>query len=713
MIPMKTSRTLGRGGRSADLVGVLSRAQRAPGDQHDDVESIGGFAGGSDHFSYSAFFKAWYRDRGTPYFFLFSKNLNVTNIQFAELISLLRMHTKGTWKPGRKGGLHFQSVDDFKESVRSLARAFPPTPDRPRLLAELYGDLLRRTVVIHTFFGSCAVFPPPGVSFELGPICRESGYIHSAGRAVHIRSVYKSRADDLRTRLVEYLKGSRIPKNKKIAFYVFSHEDFTPFDSAHRHLLRHGLDDVKVFLEKMYVGPERLVKALASLASDPSLKHRIAPAPPGSYKSHAEFQSRPEMLKDRCLWLLQDRGVSATDMSPTDTSYLICYEQLFKNRSPLHIFDENMPAWSDHTTIPHTLVAAMINVTRPGWPESVRFLDPFAGSGTIPLSACVRSNIQGKTPIVRACDIDPVGAVLTRTNLGFFSLSAAALAGLHRFLSDLATALGKMKSYEAVAADATWSEFKDAHALLIEAAKEEFKFSTSVASRLSLLSERSKLAFFVLLRAEKRHVAGIIRGNEASVDAFSREAEGLGRQIQELQDLRQREESSSRERDGISLIPGKYSIGVGWSPKDFSDGSSVECVTEELSATRGRGKQWEVIVTDPPYGFNTAAEVARLADLYGRMAREFIELLNPTGGQLVLALPEWSHTGRAIPMFALKGIVTEQILAAAHDCGREVSQPASSAPIPTALFRPPFYWESDRALRRSILHFSIRKIPET
>lgn len=40
------------------------------------------------------FFREWLRRRGTCYFFLFKKNLKVTNIQFADLLALMRSHFK-------------------------------------------------------------------------------------------------------------------------------------------------------------------------------------------------------------------------------------------------------------------------------------------------------------------------------------------------------------------------------------------------------------------------------------------------------------------------------------------------------------------------------------------------------------------------------------------------------------------------------------------
>jgi hypothetical protein len=47
-------------------------------------------------FSTTEFFTKWFRQYGQPVFVLFNKNLRVTNIQFAELLALVRTHTHST-----------------------------------------------------------------------------------------------------------------------------------------------------------------------------------------------------------------------------------------------------------------------------------------------------------------------------------------------------------------------------------------------------------------------------------------------------------------------------------------------------------------------------------------------------------------------------------------------------------------------------------------
>jgi tRNA G10 N-methylase Trm11 len=120
----------------------------------------------------------------------------------------------------------------------------------------------------------------------------------------------------------------------------------------------------------------------------------------------------------------------------------------------------------------------------------------------------------------------------------------------------------------------------------------------------------------------------------------------------------------------------------------------------------GSKAKFDLIVTDPPYGFNTEEDREVLAAVYSAFLRQAIRHLRENG-QLVLALPDWSHTGRRLPAFILKDFVTHQVLAIAEDEKREVISAAEQTP--NTVGTPPYYWESEKALRRAILHFRFRK----
>ena len=71
-------------------------------------------------FSSSMFFLDWFKNHGISYFFLFKKNLRVTNIQFAELISLLRSHIYNKNGQNIQNQLQFVNQTQFKSTVQNI-----------------------------------------------------------------------------------------------------------------------------------------------------------------------------------------------------------------------------------------------------------------------------------------------------------------------------------------------------------------------------------------------------------------------------------------------------------------------------------------------------------------------------------------------------------------------------------------------------------------
>ena len=116
----------------------------------------------------------------------------------------------------------------------------------------------------------------------------------------------------------------------------------------------------------------------------------------------------------------------------------------------------------------------------------------------------------------------------------------------------------------------------------------------------------------------------------------------------------------------------------------------------------------DIIVTDPPYGFNTVEDASELMTVYQKFLNESIAKLS-NGGHLVLCLPDKSYVGKSFPFFTVPELVVAQVLAVAERNGRVAYIEAQSLPTPRSFFAPPYYWKSARALKRSILHFRFVK----
>jgi hypothetical protein len=225
-------------------------------------------------------------------------------------------------------------------------------------------------------------------------------------------------------------------------------------------------------------------------------------------------------------------------------------------------------------------------------------------------------------------------------------------------------------------------------------------------------SRFERLLFYLVVRTTARNLAAFIRRQSAAEElfdgdwqlAFAGEASSFVRSLKQLLALRERSERSQpiAVRPRVAIIEGEFSKSCSLFPQEgdwstYLTGVADACTLHERALP-------DVIVTDPPYGFNTEEDPVAFAQFYAEMIPTMIRALRP-GGQLVLCLPDLALNGRKMFFFAKKELVVQQVLRAAEDLGLHTSVPGFSVPEPVQLFRPPYYWESERALRRAILHF--------
>jgi len=711
------------------------------------------------NFSDSTFFRNWFREQGSAYYFLFRKNLKVTNVQFAELLALIRSHTRLKEKREIFQDLQFLTAPEFRTALRELIDSFPPPLNKERceLIASLYSSILKRQVVIESLFGSCAVYVPPHLEIDLASICAQSGYIHSCGRIVYIRNIGKANKKEVVDALRKYLRKFHKGKDKPF-FTVYADEDFSKYDRNKEEYLRDGLNDVKVYVEKFYMDSLRLVGVLKMIQR--AFKNRLTIS---QFRLTADNERRSSTI-----WLLVDHSVGLELRHRGDERYYICYEQIYMNDSAFYIFDENKPAWLAPTTIPHTLVAAMLNLAGLGraprkGAETV-LADPFVGAGTTWLEALKFKPLGVK---LRCSDKAPIANLLAADNLEFFFSSPEALKELQTLdLGQLRRdkdRVARRRENPEVADGYLWAQrFVRKLEVELKKQKHEGNFSKALTrERIAELREkpiRVRLFFYLLLRTSLLNITASKRvGGNGSDDkqrpdsfgGFVVQAEKLIRQIKLLQIVRQRELETPIGKEsllnksavrGFSLFAGRFSLtySVDFSkskellekarlginehgPPDWDLIREYDVLTTLPKANKShrvsrkvldvhtlKPNSCDVIVTDPPYGFNTDEDPDALANLYAEALRKMIGALRENG-QLVLCLLDRSHTGRRSPFFSHKEIIIQQVLAVADKMRREVIIPAFAVPHQREIFRPPYYWESERALRRAILHFKFRR----
>jgi hypothetical protein len=651
------------------------------------------------------FFTEWFRRQGTICSFLFKKNHRVTNIQVAELVALLRSYRSDSTRE-----LSFVGVEDYKRTLRHVADSLTATTAEPNYsaLAERYSSILANLAAIDIMYGSCVVFLPPGVAVDLQAVCSHSGYIHSCGRNIYIRNIYKATKDGLYRNIKSFIANGRT--KHKILFRPYSHEDFTDYDRERADELRFGLDDVKTVVQKAFLGNDRLADVIEDMRDEFS-SALIIPYP-GDYHLDKdrieEAADEGDFDPSHALFLITDHSVDHATHARGNRHFIICYDQEWINENPFHLFDENKPAWFDHTTLPHTLAGAMISITRPGWPKQdgpINMCDCFVGSGTTILEAIKFENIR-----CHGSDYEPICNTLLEDNSLFFSASSDELQKLVNSVSKVATHLDNRDP-----SPAAWLNSDEGAAW--EAAKRIFEpwretvfvgpeSSQGMVSALKDAGLLARLLFYTRLKVARRYEAAIESGSVNESNMLVDELVDLQTSFNQLIRL--------RERTEVGAVVGHFREYQGGYSQGVSLDSSLlrKLINGESRMQICDCRLWkpntllDLIVTDPPYGFNTTEDPKLLADVYASFLSTAIDNL-AENGQLVLALPDWSHTGRQLPAFILKDFVTHQVLTIAESKGREVVHSVLQGP--RAWGGAPYYWESEKALKRAILHFRFRK----
>lgn len=670
------------------------------------------------------FLQKWFDEHGQNYFFLFRKNLSVTNIQVAELLSLIREHATCSDSSCKLSETYFfhtrqQFSKQLQDVVEALVRPEHGGVRCANRVAEMYGDLIRHSIVIEPFYCSCVVSVPPNVTLPLEAICGSSGYIHSCGIKVFAEPFATSEESSFFPALRAHFARIRQSLNgKKIRFIPYTHEDFTPTDRQSRSLsdaLERGLDGVKLRISKLAMGEKPLahiLREMGKLFEDELILTREKDKPDIAYH------------ENRTIWLIKDYGVNSQDtMRPGDDQFYICFDQLLHNSSPFFEFDEDKPAWRTHTTTPHTLTAAMINVTLRKRRET-RLLDPFAGTFTTFFEALRHENI-----IATGIDDEAICQIIAADNALFFALPNDKLGEVIKTFSasvEMAAQLGTEFDY-AKGSDgisAIQSRFSNptepeknfflawrlAEQVLGESKGSLLIDGTSrpVVKALSELGFDSRLQFYTMLRGINRFAISIGWGSTTQQQAYLQGAADLVERFKRMQSELNR---AYRNPTPVAAAPqlikyaGRYSDTIRISParlhkgRDILSGESKVMRVGKADAIEG---SFDVIICDPPYGFNTEEDLEDLAKLYVRTIPALVKAVCP-GGALLICLPRQYYTGRNIPFCVDRGLVISQVLAAADVHKKKVVIPAAA--LPHGVFSRPYYWSADKSLSRWVLHF--------
>ena len=729
---------------------------------------ISDYEGGdfSDDLS-TIFYQCWFNGKAT--YVLFNKPSNITNISYAETMALIR--SNATHASGEDRPVHFSSTSQFKTSVEKKVASFVngginKVSEIVDLLTEQYASFFEDVILIDPFDHSVAVHASLTLNVDWQNVCRLSGYIHSVGDLIYCRNIAKADRQAFQAALYSmFLRDGLETDNfsafiKKYYFIVYCHDYFDEYDNADK-IYDGSIDEVKIYLDKFHFEDRPLrdyVMALTGNGENIQIDntHQCF----GEFLYHPPFskhyaEERSEYLNSTgeetsdALWLLVDK--SAAKGAKEGKRYYICYKQRFKNDNQFHVFDEKKPGWIAPITMPHNLAGAMLNIASSSLPKNkegiVKILDPFCGSGTTLFEA---SKLDFDFQFI-ANDLDPHAPYLMHDNLRFFSNYQKCI----QEMSDKISQVNIEKIIEhrkntndendSLVQDSDCTEIVDIIPNAIvecwSSMRLHFRSSEAISqirnydiSKLGGQSERffkyigtrndekidfsdlsydkffkNRIVSYLILRSIKSNAIILLREN--NFQTFAELA------LSELKSFVHRANSlidTYNNENGTCLKKGLFSdetyIGLNRIKGllDKIDNDKILISTKNaLDCLEQYNDEIDIIITDPPYGFNTDEfNIADLSNLYTGFIKKSLNALKK-GGQLMICLPNIPYNGQKVPYFVTEEVIVRQVLSTAELLKKPVVNRAALKPTEKDLFASPYVWRARKTLSRSILHFSL------
>jgi hypothetical protein len=761
-----------------------------------------------------AFLQRWYTNPSsswplTPhtasgsYFFLLWKNLSITNVSVAELLSLIRLYarersTNQVVQIDLLGTREFKAL--FCNSYEALLAPLTASLEREASdeqldaiseqisdqLISFYETLFYRTILFDLYWTSAIIHIPPTIMIDIGAITVESGYVHSSGPAIYFRNIEKAEQKVLARRMTAFVDGYlRGRPTHKLLVIPYADEFFKGYEEDSSVSLRNGLDGVRVKLRKHYVQGLPLLTFL-SLVQDNFLTGKIIVANGTKDYSDERKDAVANDADPECtLWFITDSSVKV-DMQQAVTKgheiYLVAYAQLFYNYNQLNIYKERKPGWVASTTLPHTLSAALINIARyqkrlmdselqhhidgvtefaKDTPTPIVILDPFCGTGTTLFDAILR--LENATVI--GMDSSRISTSAVSFNREFFSLPAEKLKHVISFFKTMRSELeNDLKAMEK--RDKKSEIFERAintRTDQLSLATPEEALSVCIGSVLrevcqqrgntisSNISDQDIIAVstkgFVHLNEFLSNVSVKIEHRIAVysiwrsllMNTFSLRREQRSEKVMLRMLLEECNDCLCEFNDHYDLLRkagkqldsapkfelnfGSYSQAGAIRVEAFRD-IDLKCVeqfdidlvasqlvvvtvSDSIAELRKRKNWLDVIITDPPFGFNEFdAEGEKLRKLYAELIPTLVGSLRRPG-QLIMALPAMAKNGKQIPYYMSSGPMVRKVLSEAEKLSRRCVSFVETLPECKAIIRAPWYWGGTSTIERRILHFII------
>jgi hypothetical protein len=751
------------------------------------------------------------------YYFLFWKNLSVTNVSVVELIALIRMHAIDRGRGGI-AKVDFLPTESFKEFFINTYDSFISLHEPDEVIdgrasktfstdiitkvvkdfVSFHKNIFTKTILFDLYWTSAIIGVPPTISLDVGAVTLESGYIHSSGIALYLRNIEKAQADVFGRKLLRFTKAFAQTAVKKRLFVTpYAQEYFGPYDYDTSASLRNGLDGVRIQLKKHYFEDQSLLDFLAYLQSDLLKDALLIPRGLRKFsKEREDSTSAGGAATDSTIWFITDHHCNYDETSKVYLRgrqiYIIAYWQRYFNENQLNIYKERKPAWLASTTLPHTLSAALINVAKynrqvietdlmprgsgagRATPDGLTILDPFCGTGTTLFDAVLRC------PTAKIIGLDSSNAMFwaVTANLRFLSLDDEEVDRLlstfnairHALEAELAPtfdgvpllqraararfgasflrtvptneklfefALHRVLSELAAAADRTInSDVSDAD--IYRVSSKGFSDITLSFLADTNIDLRIKIVFFAIWRSFLLNTFSMRddrRDHRVTLEILLREVKSCLLEYKSHLKLMRADTPPKIEQSVTRLTSfteqiGQYShcgrIDPGfWKPSWPRIPAPIESIStidpallepgiqlfkvdDSISVLNNSPAFADIIITDPPFGFNTfGEEAAGMKELYAGLVPALIGSLR-SWGQLIVALPAFAKNGKQIPFFQTQESIVKQVLAEVEAQSRVCISFGDTVPVNRRSASPPWYWGGYSTIERRILHFTIK-----
>ena len=171
--------------------------------------------------------------------------------------------------------------------------------------------------------------------------------------------------------IVSYLDRYHPNSANRIYLSPYCHEYYDRYDVRSPFELQHGLDDVKLNLDRAYIGNVRLVDFLANIGKYLENRVDIDDGRNDYDQDKLSFNRRKNTDANTTIFRINEKNVDTSNAGyPGPLRYLTCYAQKYLNGKSFITFNERKPGRIARVTLPHTSSAAMINISRLYLPSS-------------------------------------------------------------------------------------------------------------------------------------------------------------------------------------------------------------------------------------------------------------------------------------------------------------------------------------------------------